>query len=194
MASSLGISLQPVYALPGLPASPLTAGHLQGGLLQAVLLDKDGRELARHPLEWALMADEEDDGIAVNIGRFDSLLPLPETPVAVVQIYQGDSLVAERSLSLSKPAALPLQAAAGAEGAELTWRDDNAPVLLRASFDGGQSWQVLAVDLTGGRYLLHPEWFPEQEILFQIFPADQGSLERDAVWSIEVDLSLYKDE
>jgi hypothetical protein len=178
------VEIMPVYTLPDLQPN---VGD--DGLLEIVLLNENERELARYPLEVFWLADEEDHGPDRKTpGRFDTVLSLPAEAVTTIRIYQGDRVLAERLLQPEGAPSLQAQASTGETGTELSWHNDDQPVLVRVSFDGGQTWQVLAVDLTDRRYPFNADGFPSRLMRFQVIPADRVTVAPTGFLSTEVDL------
>jgi hypothetical protein len=182
------VDLLPVYLLPETPPSPAQ----QGDLYQVVLLDEDGREAVRHSLKVFWSDGEGEDHHHETQGRFDARLPLPGRLLSAVQIYRGETLVAERRLDSPGLRSMVLQSSLSISGVELTWDEASRPALLQASWDGGQNWQTLAVDVTGGSFTIDAEWFLAKTVLFRALMADQASFHPDKVLETEVDFSRFE--
>jgi hypothetical protein len=97
--------------------------------------------------------------------------------------------VAERRLDRPDPGKLTLHSSLSESGVELTWDSDGRPALLQASWDGGKTWQTLAVDVTTGRLSAGAEWFHATTMMFRVLIADQASYDPDKVLQIELDFS-----
>lgn len=116
-----------------------------------------------------LIEAEEDH---TRFTAIEALIPLPAEPFTQLAVIRDGKVLARRAIfpnadSLSLSAKIGLSGS----GAELHWSKVAAPVLIRYSLDGGRTWQVLDIDLSGGKLLLDVSVII-QNALIQIIPAD----------------------
>jgi hypothetical protein len=172
-------TLQPVYVAPSIlhnaavgegAAVTSAATTSSGYAFEAVAAD--GSIVGSYPAEL-LQAGEK----GVSVRQLWANIPTMTTAESLRLVYQGQAL-AERTLSAAH--ALPMQQGATALTAQheanevhLTWGMGEQPALVRYSADGGQSWMVLGVDVSGGQMTIDPTYLPERGVgEFQVIVAD----------------------
>jgi hypothetical protein len=67
-------------------------------------------------------------------------------------------------------------------GWTLTWSPADRAALIRYSSDGGQTWETLGVDITGGEFELALEDMTAGELQFEILSSDQFSTAQRLNW------------
>lgn len=159
--------LLPVYtatAAPDLPA--------EGSPYSVQLLGADGNPLAELPVEPLEVATEDDS----HLLEIQAYVPMPEAAVASVRVLHEGQVLLEQALPSTAAAAsqsLQSQASQAAilrSGDALRWSQDDRPAVVRYSLDGGQTWTILAMDMTGGELDLAASDLPE-DALFEVTPA-----------------------
>lgn len=158
-----GVQMQPAYVVPG-PIVP----SMEGGAYQVEVLDASGQVLAASPVE-AYAAEVELEGEPPVYG-INAIIPLPEKPAAGFRLVKDGQVLATQAFQ-AKPGDAPgLNAASGAPAAQLDDLSAGQPVLVRYSKDGGLTWTIAGMDVTGGD-LLHQAENPEDGVLYEVIPA-----------------------
>jgi hypothetical protein len=152
------------YATPDLPAF--------NSAYRVQLMGADGQVLTDLPVQ-ALEVAREDDEPQFEI---QASLLLPDAAVHAVRVVKADQLLAETSLRVSSTGD-ELMAISAAQGTSvaissqvLRWSQIDRPALVRYSLDGGLSWTILAMDVTGGQLDLAAAGLPENAV-FEVIPA-----------------------
>lgn len=158
-----GATLLPLYVLPGKVNQPGGSGTHT-----VELYDTSGRLLSSIPVEAQAIELDGAENYAIH-----SLIPLPDEPVAKMRLVMGDRVLAEQSLQeTSTLAGLQVKVSQTGENQVVSWGNPENKVMVRYSTDGGQSWTVLAVDLSGGELKVSPNMLPEPGGEFEVILAN----------------------
>jgi len=162
------VTFQPAYVLDLPMRLPEPGDHV------IELLDASGNVIAAYPFAPGTAYADRLNGAADQVTGFHLTLPYSEQ-TAAVRVFRGQTLLGARSAS---PANLSLRAGPSAlsdnsQALSVTWLA-NAPegeslyYLVRASADGGTTWQTLAVNLTESRIELKRSDLAGQPVLIQV--------------------------
>ncbi|MBE0699895.1 MAG: hypothetical protein IH586_23465 [Anaerolineaceae bacterium] len=154
-----GARLLPVYVLQTQQNQAPEAG--QYGIQ---LIGADGNLLSEVPVRANPIAMDGEDSLGIN-----SLVPLPEQPVALVRLVKDGNILTEQALqSASSDEITRVDPKAAADDTILVRWNDTGPALVRYTSDGGQNWTTLGVDLTGGMLKITPASLTGQNGEFEV--------------------------
>jgi len=159
-------TLLPSYAFEALPST------IAGNSDYAVeFLDSAGNKIAQSPLDTYSVAEPGIQFTGINF-----VIPLPVHAYAAIRLVKSGDPLAETKLAGNPDAPLPTPSIEqSSEGTSLRWGMPATPALVRFTNDGGETWQVLGVDVTGGRLSLESAELPPGNLLFEIILADSLS-------------------
>jgi len=142
------------------------------------LLDAGGHVVAAYSFEPAEADVDRRGGTSSRYLGFHLAVPYVEG-VASIRVRRGSATLGEMESGLYAPA---LDANATALDGDLssptiTWSaadadGDELHYLVRASVDGGATWQVIGVDLTGPTVTLSQSDFGSQSVLVEVLASD----------------------
>jgi hypothetical protein len=159
-----GATILPVYTLSAAPDSLPTSSEYQ-----IELLNDQGNLVALHPAE---ILHTEEPGITAQ--AIHAILPRPQESFTRLRLVRNGQIAAEKRVSNATIAASLAPSIAQIQGAwRLTWGAPGAAALVRFTADGGQSWQVLDLDVLGGELELASEFLPPGTLQFEVQLADQ---------------------
>jgi hypothetical protein len=166
-------TLGPAYTLEG-PAQIPTPGDYT-----LELRDERGRLLTSHSFTPGTAdIDRYPHGTSTQVRGFHLRLPAVEGVASARVLHDGEIL----GRLEARPGAPRLGAGISArhvtgEGARVSWaagepEGEGLHYMVRVSTDGGESWQVVAVDHTTPAITLRPEDFGGQEVLVEVLASD----------------------
>jgi hypothetical protein len=134
----------------------------------------DGSIIATYPAEL-LEAGEE----GVSARMLSAAVPMNDAVASLRLVHLGQ-VVAQQTLANGN--GTELQSASESLVVErsiskirLSWGLSDQPALVRYSANGGQSWMVLAVDVTGGQMVIDTDQLPDDgQGEFQIIPGNSA--------------------
>jgi hypothetical protein len=147
-----------VHLLPlNLNTAPVHAAST--GTHRVELLDAGANVLASQPFDLTPVAFDTLGGGGEGRG-FGFFMPAVDD-VAALRIYEGDRIVFERRASGPAPQIEAGPQSLSMDGTSVSWvmRAGNAEVRYRIRFspDGGQTWQVLALDASQATWTVPPD-------------------------------------
>jgi hypothetical protein len=168
-------TLKPVYsAIPLYPSQPLERREAIS-TYSFELVAADGSVIGSYPAEL-LEAGEED----VSAQRLRATVPDNGT-AATIRLMQAGQVVAERTLTTgnnaeTQSATAPLTVQQNTNEFHLSWGIEERPALVRYSADGGQTWTILGIDVTGGQIKVDPNQLPDNgQGEFQVIISDSAA-------------------
>jgi len=169
------VTFQPAYILD----TPGGAQLPDPGDYVIELLDADGRSMSAYPFApTQAHADSFGGGAAFEIAGFHLALPYAEG-MASIRVRRGDAILGKLEASTRGPS---LEAGVSALDADsramrVNWSGHAAEgvslrYLVRASTDGGATWQTIGVDLSASSIDLSLDDFGGQSVLVQVLASD----------------------
>ena len=169
------VTFHPAYVLD----TPSRAQLPDPGEYTLELLEANGAVISAYPFALArATADSIGGGTAFEIAGFHLVLPYAEG-TASVRVRRGDAILGKLEASTRAPS---LEAGASALDADshsvrVNWLGHAAEgaslhYLVRASTDGGATWQTVGVDLSTPAIDLNPRDFGGQRVLVQVVASD----------------------
>lgn len=169
------VTFQPAYALD-LPLH-LPAPGDDDYVLE--LLDAEGRVIGAHPFEPVrAQADRFRGGTAFESASFVLTVPYDDQ-IASLRVRRGDAILGALTAGAQAPS---LEAGTAVLRADsrvtlVTWSGQDADgdelrYLVRASTDGGVTWQVIGVNLTTPTIELRSDEWSGQSVLVQVLASD----------------------
>jgi hypothetical protein len=172
MDSAGEVTLRPVYMLD-IPTTPST-----GGDHSLELLDDSGAVMAAYPFQPAQADVDRWGGTSSRHQGFHLAVPYIEG-VASIRVRRGSTTLGGLEPGARAPV---LDASTSAFDGSLpsptiTWSaadsdGDDLHYMVRASVDGGATWQVIGVDLTKPTVTLNPSDFRGQSVLVEVLASD----------------------
>jgi len=167
------VSFRPAYVLD-LPIQLPTPGDYT-----LELLDADAQVIAAYPFEPVrAQADRFGAGMAFESVSFNLTVPYDDR-IASIRVRRGEAVLGALTAGAQAPS---LEAGAATWRTEpgktlVTWsgRDtdgDELRYLVRASTDGGVTWQVIGVNLTTPALELRSNEWSGQHVLIQVLASD----------------------
>lgn len=160
-------AFEPVYAVD------VPARSSSGGDYTLELLDQRGNLLATYPFA-AITAqpDRTDGGPSSEIAGFHLAVPYV-SGVAAIRIKHGTTILGTQQAKSSAPVLSSLTNRSG----QLSWLGrelDGEPLhyLVRASIDGGVTWETIGVNLTQPTMALDPAFFGGQTVRVEVIASD----------------------
>jgi hypothetical protein len=172
MESAGEVTLRPVYTLD-VPTTPSI-----GGDHSLDLLDSSGTVMATYPFQPALADVDRWGGTSSRHQGFYLAVPYVEG-VASIRVRRGSTILGGLESGARAPV-IDAGASAldgGLPSPTITWSaadgdDDELHYMVRASVDGGATWQVIGVDLTSQAIALNPSNFRGQSVLVEVLASD----------------------
>ena len=166
-------AIHPVYALDARVLLP------EPGDRTLEFLDATGRVLAAYPFSpGQAVADRWQAGTAFERSGFYMALPYVDG-VTTMRIRRGAAILAVRQAGLRNPSLAAGKAALSADGQSVVvhWSgsdgEGETPVyMVRASTDGGASWQTIGVNLTAPSIPLSLADFTGESVLVEVLGSD----------------------
>ena len=169
------VTFRPAYVLD----TPGGAQLPDPGEYTLELLDANGEVISAYPFAPArATADPLGGETAFEIAGFHLTLPYAEE-VASIRVRRGDAILGKLEASTRAPS---LEAGVSALDADsrsmrVNWSGHAAEgvslrYLVRASTDGGATWQTIGVDLSAPSIDLNPNDFGGQSVLVQVLASD----------------------
>jgi len=171
--SSGQVTFRPAYVLD-IPAYLPDPGEYTFEVLSA-----NGGVISSYPFAPARTeADSLEAGAAFEINGFHMALPYVEG-IESIRVRRGDAILGKLEASTRGPS---LEAGVSALDADsramrVNWQGRAAEgvslrYLVRASTDGGATWQTIGVDLSAPTIDLNPNDFGGQSVLVQVLASD----------------------
>jgi hypothetical protein len=143
------------------------------------LLDADRRIMSAYPFTpTQAHADQSGGGAAFEIAGFHLTLPYVEG-VTSIRVRRGDAILGKLEASTRGPSLGAGISALNADSrsVRVNWSAHDADgeslhYLVRASTDGGATWQTIGVDLSAPSIHLNPNDFGGQSVLVQVLASD----------------------
>jgi hypothetical protein len=158
-------TLQPVYVLPGGAVNAPAHGDYE-----VQVLDANGAVITSASVRAKIAQEEAGSSTSIN-----ALIPLPEVEAVKVRLLKGGRILAEQDLQPGTSADLRAERVPAADGASLRWQGGRQPALVRYSSDGGQTWKMLGMDVTGGELKIHgkelAQTLSDPNVQFEVIPA-----------------------
>jgi hypothetical protein len=168
------VTFRPAYVLD----SPDGAQLPDPGDYALELLDANGEVISAHPFAPARATADPLGEIAFEITGFHLTLPYVEG-IASIRVRRGDAILGKLEASTHAPSLEAGVSAldANSRSVRVNWSGraaDGASLryLVRASTDGGATWQTVGVDLSTPTLDLNPTDFGGQSVLVQILASD----------------------
>ena len=156
--------IQPIYHLPLMLSSVEKNGEYT-----IELLGTAGQVVASYPVN----AFETDEGNTSTKAIYANL-PLPAEPITQVSLIQGGRQVAKHAAGSMTGQVATLNPSIHVTASQAVLQTGTgSPTLIRYSADGGSSWTVLAIDVTGGFYTIDLNTLPQNNGgLLEVISAD----------------------
>lgn len=172
MDSAGEVTLRPVYTLD-IPTTPST-----GGDHSLELLDGSGEVVATYPFQPAQADVDRWSGTSSRHQGFHLAVPYVEG-VASIRVRRGSTILGRLGSGGRAPVIVAKANALDGEFSSptITWSaadgdGDELHYMVRASVDGGATWQVIGVDLTSPTIALNPSDFRGQSVLVEVLASD----------------------
>jgi hypothetical protein len=168
------VIFRPAFALDAPPRLPDPGDHT------IELLNADGEALAAYPFAPArAQADRaRPQGAGFEHAGFHLALPYADG-LASIRVRRGSTILGTLEPGARAPALHAGGSALSADGQSLriTWRAsdadrDSLTYLVRASIDGGATWQVIGLNLTTPRIDLRPADFGGASVWIEVIASD----------------------
>jgi hypothetical protein len=140
------------------------------------LLDANGGGLAAYPFTpGSAITDRWREGAAFESAGFHMALPYIEG-VSSIRVRRGDAVLGVLTSAEGRAPRIEARTAAlSADGqsVQVNWSgSDNLSYLVRASADGGATWQTIGVDLSAPSVALNPIDYGGQSVLVEVQASD----------------------
>ena len=172
MDSANKVTLRPVYTLDA-PTTPSTSGDHS-----LELLDSSGAVIATYPFQPAQADVDRWGGTSSRYQGFHLAVPYIEG-VASIRVRRGSAILGKLDSGTRAPVIDTKATALDGDlsSPTVTWSaadgdGDELHYLVRASVDGGATWQVIGVDLTSSVIALNPSDFRGQSVLIEVLASD----------------------